>query len=140
MEKEEKKEESLVTLLAEIRHDLESEAGASFQEDDVMWKGYEKWCRSALETYGNNVYGELASWSTFNSWVRRQKAGRGCVCWDLQCLGDRMGFDVCVLMRLVILMMNTMMMMMFMMMMHDDDNDDDVLFLDHGLPRRQKMK
>eukprot|EP00435_Cladocopium_sp_Y103_P054911 s488_g18.t1 len=38
IEKEEQKEESLLGTLAEIRTDLEAAAGATFQEDDVMWK------------------------------------------------------------------------------------------------------
>ena len=73
-------------LLQDIRNDLENEAGATFQDDDMMYKEYEKWCRASLEDYGDHVYGHLASWSTYNNWVRSQKDGRASVC----CLG---GFE-----------------------------------------------
>lgn len=81
LDKEEKKEKSMQKLLQDIRNDLENEAGATFQDDDMMYKEYEKWCRTSLEDYGDHVYGYLALWSTYNDWVRSQKDGLVSVWW-----------------------------------------------------------
>ena len=70
-QEEKDRELALESTLMDIRVELEGQIGTTIAGTEA-WEEYKFWCRGALQSYGHHVFGKLAEFDNFSSWLSRR--------------------------------------------------------------------